>query len=94
MHSLRIATVFRIASIFALSLLAGCEEKSPCETICIRVVECKREVPEEEQMLGVKTPNRGDARCKERCESNPDGFAACEQKKRLCPDLIACTGKF
>jgi len=80
-------------AVSALALVTGCEEKSPCETICVRVAECRREVPAEDKMLGEKTPHR-DSICKQRCESNPDGFAACEGRKKLCPDLLACTGRF
>jgi hypothetical protein len=93
MHSRSRALFVPILAVFAAVFVAGCEEKSPCETICVRVAECRREVPQEEQMLGEKTPHR-DLKCKERCESNPDGFAACEGKKKLCPDLLACTGRF
>jgi len=77
----------------ALSLLAGCEEKSSCITVCIRVAECRREPLEDEQMLGGKTPHSDD-KCRERCEKNPDGFTACEEKRRTCPDLLSCTGRF
>ena len=79
--------------IWPLLLVAGCEEQSKCESICVRVAECRREVPQEEQMLGIKSPTR-DKTCKERCQNNPDGFGACEEKKRLCPDLLSCTGRF
>jgi hypothetical protein len=82
-----------ILGLAVLSVDTGCEEKSPCITICIRVAECRREGPEDEKMLGGKTPHSDDL-CRKRCESNPDGFTACEGKKRLCPDLLACTGKF
>jgi hypothetical protein len=82
-----------ILAVSALSLITGCEEKSPCVTICIRVAECRREVPAGEKILGEKTPH-ADPKCKQRCESNPDGFAACEGKKKLCPDLLACAGRY
>lgn len=94
MHSLpRHRLPLGIFALTLLALIAGCEEKSPCETICVRVAECRREVPAEEKMLGEKTPTR-DSKCKQRCQENPDGFAACEEKKKLCPDLLACTGRF
>ncbi len=86
-------TLLGILGFAALSFVAGCEEKSPCTTICIRVAECRREVPDEEKMLGGKTPH-SDGKCRARCENNPDGFTACEGKKKLCPDLLACTGRF
>lgn len=76
-----------------LGLVAGCEEPSPCETICVRVAECRRERPPEEQMLGEKTPH-ADKLCKQRCLENPEGFNACEAKKKNCADLISCAGRF
>jgi hypothetical protein len=93
MPSLLRVTLSAIFAVSPLLLLVGCEEPSKCETICVRVAECRREVPDEEKMLGIKTPTR-DKTCKERCQNNPDGFEACEEKKRLCPDLLSCTGRF
>lgn len=81
------------AALIAALFTAGCEEASPCETICVRVAECRRQVPDDEQMLGNKDPSR-DKLCKQRCQDNPEGFAACEGKKKLCPDLLSCTGRF
>jgi hypothetical protein len=93
MHSRPRVAHFGILAFFAFSFIGGCEEKSACTTICVRVAECRREVPDDEKMLGGKTPH-ADPKCKERCESNPEGFAACEAKKKLCSDLVACTGRF
>jgi hypothetical protein len=87
------ASILAIVTVIAAALVAGCEEPSPCETICVRVAECRRQVPEDERMLGEKDPSR-DKLCKQRCQDNPEGFAACEGKKKLCPDLLSCTGRF
>ena len=93
MLSLPRLSFFGLLAIATLPFITGCEEKSTCESICVRVAECRREVPAEEQMLGEKTPHQ-DKLCKQRCQGNPDGFAACEQKKKNCPDLLTCTGRF
>ncbi len=87
------ASILGIFAIIAVSFVAGCEEKSPCETICVRVAECRRQVPDDEKMLGEKDPSR-DKLCKNRCENNPEGFTACEAKKKNCADLLSCTGRF
>jgi len=93
MQSLSRPSLLGMVIFSLLAFVAGCEEKSSCETICVRVSECRREVPEEEKMLGEKTPH-ADKRCKQRCESNPDGFTACESKKKNCADLLSCAGRF
>lgn len=86
-------SLFGLVTFALLALVAGCEEPSPCETICVRVAECRRERPEEEKMLGEKTPH-ADKICKQRCQDNPDGFTACEAKKKNCADLLSCAGRF
>jgi len=73
----------------ALGLVMGCSQRGDCEKICVRVSECRRAVPEHEQIIGEKRP-APDPGCLERCKSNPEGFAACEKKERMCGDLLEC----
>lgn len=80
-----------VLTLLVASLSFGCSQRSDCEKICIRVVECRRQAPAGEEILGEKKP-APDPACLERCQKNPEGFSACEAKEKLCPDLLDCAG--
>jgi hypothetical protein len=82
---------FGLLSGLALGFV-GCKERTDCEKICIRVVECRRAPLPGEEVLGVKEPHP-DPDCLERCEKNREGFSACEGKAKLCPALLDCAGR-
>ena len=70
----------------------GCEERSDCERACRRVALCKQREIEGER-IGEKAPP-ADEPCMQKCKSHPEEFAACEAKKRTCPELRGCHGPF
>ncbi len=68
--------------------LAGCS-RSPCETTCRHVAECKRAKRAGERLPGENAPP-ADPTCLSRCEAATVEFAACEGKKRECAAVLAC----